>query len=152
MILYIKCSYETKVDNQWNRYLFLLLIFNVKEISSEIKEEVLCCPHFIFDLPVELEDRINQYEVLPPLCMKITYLNIHFSCSVYTYWITSCCHRTNRGKQQFKHFNRRLNMGWEICYNLHNYLPLWIRHLFLLEKQGMVHIKTLNIEICFQIF
>jgi hypothetical protein len=31
-------------------------------------------------LRVELEDRRNQYEVLPPIFMKIIYLNIHLSC------------------------------------------------------------------------
>jgi len=62
------------------------------------------------------------------------YLNIHFSFSVYIYWITGCCYRTNRGKQQFKHFSRRLNMGSKICYNLHNYSPLWKMYLFLVRE------------------
>lgn len=48
-----------------------LLIFNVREYSSEIKQEVLCWPHFIFDLRVELEDRSNQYKVLSPFIRKL---------------------------------------------------------------------------------
>jgi hypothetical protein len=75
---------QKSITSKTDTYL-LRLIFKVKKISSEIKEEVLYWSNFIFDLCVELEDRRNQYEVLPPYCMKIMYLNIHFSCSVYIY-------------------------------------------------------------------
>jgi hypothetical protein len=85
---------------------------------------------FLFDLRSELEDRKNQYKVLPPLFKKIVFLNTHFSCSGFIYWIPCCCRRTNRGKQQSKHLSRRFNMGSEICYNLHNYLPRWKRCIF----------------------
>jgi hypothetical protein len=119
-----------KVDNQRNRYLLGTFNIQCQTISSEIKEEPLRWPNFIFDLRGELEDRRNQYKVLLQLCMIIIYLNIHFSCSVYISLIICCCHRPNRGTQQSKHFSRHLNMGSKICYNLHNYLPQWKRCLF----------------------
>jgi hypothetical protein len=51
---------QRSITSEIDTYL-LVLIFNVKEISLEIEEEVLYWPYFILDLCTELEDRRNQY-------------------------------------------------------------------------------------------
>jgi len=61
---------QRSITSEIDTYL-LLLIFNAKEISSEIKEEVLFWPYFILDLRVELEGRSSQYKVLPSFLWKL---------------------------------------------------------------------------------